>query len=494
MINPVELISRSRTRLARLAAARAVITGLPLVAVTLGLGASVNLAAASVCLNWGYRIAPEHAALLRAAAFGAAGVAAIATAGVAWRGWRRDNDFAQAAQRIDALIGAHQELLTLATLADPAHPAARDQRSPLFAVLWGRAITYLERFEPNRAFALAPGAPLRRSALLAGAAIVTLGLAMFALMRLPSPVQAAADRLRDLAGNTPATTTPAAEALAAAARDVANDLDNPRLPPQQKLAELEAIKREIEQVQQPPPNAQSGSSGNSQGQGKGNGNGAGDGSGGTGEGTGGGANDKGAGAGTGGAGQGNKSDQQHSSLKNDLAKAQAKLEADANSGKTETAEKQDQQGSGSVPQAGENPHQAGPGARPNGVDNVQLPESGRTGISTGAPASSNTTAHKDDTGTQGDTHLGDFPKAVAYERFYKLGDKGPPLDLKNARYVTFRLPPAVVAGNGEGRTVHDAGAPAAITPYTNAPLKEEPLTASSDEEQLLPPRYRDLIR
>ncbi len=83
---------------------------------------------------------------------------------------------------------------------------------------------------------------------------------------------------------------------------------------------------------------------------------------------------------------------------------------------------------------------------------------------------------------------------MAYERFYKLGDKGPPLDLKNARYVTFRLPPAVVAGNGEGRTVHDAGAPAAITPYTNAPLKEEPLTASSDEEQLLPPRYRDLIR
>ena len=494
MINPVELISRSRTRLARLAAARAVITGLPLVAVTLGLSASVNLVAAWVWQNWGYRIAPEHAALVRAAAFGAAGCGALATAGLAWRAWRRDNDFAQAAQKIDALIGAHQELLTLATLADPARPVAKDRRSPLFAILWGRAITYLERFEPKREFALAPGAPLKRSALLAAAAVVTLGLAMFALMRIPSPVQAAADRLRDLAGNTPTTNTPAAEALAAAARDVANDLDNPQLPPQQKLAELESIKREIEQVQQPPSTAQSGSSGNSQGQGKGNGNGAGDGSSGTGEGTGGGANDKGAGAGTGGGGKGNKSDQQHSSLKNDLAKAQAKLEAEATSSKSETAQNQGEKGSGLVPQAGENPHQAGPGARPNGADNVQLPEPGRLGLSTTAPASSNTTAHKDDTGAQGDTHLGDFPKAVAYERFYKLGDKGPPLDLKNARYVTFRLPPAVVAGNGEGRTVHDSGAPAAITPYTNAPLKEEPLTASPDEEQLLPPRYRDLIR
>lgn len=489
MINPVELISRSRSRLARLAAGRVAISGLPLVAVALGLGASVNPIAAWSWQRWGYRLAPADAMILRIAALSAAGLAAIATAVLAWRAWRRDNDFAQAAQKVDALISAHQEILTLATLADPARPAAHDGRSPLFALLWGRAVTYLERFEPNRAFPLAPGEPLKRAALGAGAAVVGLGLAMLALMRVPGAVPAAAERLRNFAENAATTNTLGAEQLAAAARDVANDLENPRLPPRQKLAELEALKRAIEKVP-PPLNAQTGS-GNSQGQGKGNGSGASEGSGGGG---GGGANDKGAGAETGGGGKGNKSDQQHMSLKNDLAKAQAKLEAEANSGKSESAQNQDRKGSGFVPQAGANPHQGGAQTRPNGTDNIQLPEPGKLGLSMTAPSSNNTTARKDDTGSQGDTHLGDFPKAVAYERFYKLGDKGPPLDLKDARYVTFRLPPAVAAGNGEGRTVHDSGAPAATTPYTNAPLKEAPLIASPDEEQLLPPRYRELIR
>jgi hypothetical protein len=90
--------------------------------------------------------------------------------------------------------------------------------------------------------------------------------------------------------------------------------------------------------------------------------------------------------------------------------------------------------------------------------------------------------------------LGEFPKAMTYERFYKQGDKGPPIELKDARYVTFRLPTAAASGQGDGRVVHDSAAPAATTPYTNAPLREQRLVASPDEEQLLPPRYRDLIR
>jgi hypothetical protein len=492
VINPIELISRSRSRLARLAAGRVAITGLPLVAVALGLGASVNPIAARAWQHWGYRLAPADATILRTAALSAAGLAALATAVQAWRAWRRANDFAQAAQQVDALIDAHQEILTLATLADPARPAAHDRRSPLFALLWRRAVAYLERFEPNRAFPLAPGEPLKRAALCAAAAAVVLGLAMLALMRIPSAVEAAAERLRNFAGSAATTNTPGAEQLAAAARDVANDLDNPRLPPRQKLAELEAIKREIEKIPQPPPNAQTGA-GKSQGEGKSNGNGAGQGSGGSGEGAGG-ANNKGAGAGTGGGGKSNKSEQHRMALKNDLAKAQAKLEAEANSGKSESAQNQDRKGSGFAPQAGANPHQGGAQTRPNGTDNIQLPEPGKLGLSMTTPSSNTTTAHKNDTGAQGDTHLGDFPKAAAYERFYKLGDKGPPLDLKNARYVTFRIPPAVAAGGGGGRTVHDSGASAATTPYTNAPLKAQPLVAAPDEEQLLPPRYRDLIR
>jgi hypothetical protein len=90
--------------------------------------------------------------------------------------------------------------------------------------------------------------------------------------------------------------------------------------------------------------------------------------------------------------------------------------------------------------------------------------------------------------------LGDFPKAANYERFYKLGEKGPPIDIRDARYVVFRMPAAVVSAGGEGKTVADASNPSASVPYTNVPLKEGQATASPDEQQLVPPRYRDLIR
>jgi hypothetical protein len=60
--------------------------------------------------------------------------------------------------------------------------------------------------------------------------------------------------------------------------------------------------------------------------------------------------------------------------------------------------------------------------------------------------------------------------------------------------VTFRLPTDTLAAGGEGKTVPDTGRPAAQTAYTNAPLREQRLAISPDERQLVPPRYRDLIR
>jgi hypothetical protein len=110
------------------------------------------------------------------------------------------------------------------------------------------------------------------------------------------------------------------------------------------------------------------------------------------------------------------------------------------------------------------------------------------------PSGDNPSGRKDDKGSQGDTHLGEIPKAVNYERFYNVGEKGPPIDIRDARYVTFRLPTDVVSGNGEGKTVRDTAHPTATTPYTNAPLKEQRLPVSPDEQQLVPPRYRDLIQ
>jgi hypothetical protein len=85
-----------------------------------------------------------------------------------------------------------------------------------------------------------------------------------------------------------------------------------------------------------------------------------------------------------------------------------------------------------------------------------------------------------------------MPKAGNYERFYKAGE-GPPLEIHDARYVTFRLPGAVVSSAGAGRTVADNDRPQATASYTNAPLKQQRLTDTPDERQLVPPRYRDLI-
>jgi len=70
---------------------------------------------------------------------------------------------------------------------------------------------------------------------------------------------------------------------------------------------------------------------------------------------------------------------------------------------------------------------------------------------------------------------------------------GLPIDLRDARYLIFRLPSATSAAGG-GKTVLDTERPAASTPYSNVPLKEERLEAAPDERQLVPPRYRDLIQ
>lgn len=93
----------------------------------------------------------------------------------------------------------------------------------------------------------------------------------------------------------------------------------------------------------------------------------------------------------------------------------------------------------------------------------------------------------------GDTHLGEFPKASNYQRFYKLGENGPAINVRDARYVTFRLP-TEIESPGEGAIVPDNSRLRAITPYTNAPLNQQRLPVSPDEQQLVPPRYRELIR
>ncbi len=499
MVNPVEVISRSSIRLARLAVVEVAAAWVLPIVLTLAFAFFQNRAKSLILNHYGYIIAPHRDSLLTAVVLALASCEVLALVWLGGRAWRKTHDFVATAQKIDEAIGAHQEVVTLATLADPAHPQPKEHRSPLFAMLWRRVIGHLEPFNPQQQFRFDAAEPLWRTSILTGAVMLSLALAMLALMRVPSVIEAAAYRMRQLADklDTPGATA-SDHQVAEALRDVAKDLDSPRVPPQQKLAELQSIKQEIARLDQQKASGQNGSGNGSGGNSSGSGEGTGKGTTGKGEGQGKGQNgaEKGEGSGSGGANKGAQSDKDSIRLQNDIAKAQAKLEEENNlANQSQVARNEGKTGSGLVPQPGSNPNQTGPQSKPNGTGNIQMPGGGKLADNRTPPGSTGTSPNSGDKGSQGDTHLGQFPKAANYERYYRLGDKGAPIDLKDARYVTFRLPTSIVAGGeASGKTVQDAGSPTAKTPYTNAPLKEERVAASPDEEQLLPPRYRDLIR
>lgn len=488
MLNPIDVIGLSRRRLVRLAILRtALYASIPLIA-TLAAALGVDVIGMIVAERWGYVLEAVRAAGLRDAIVGLAGAEIAMTALLAWLAARKADDFIGTAERIDGLAGCHQEILTLATLSDPAKPQARELRTPLFPMLWRRAIAYLEGFEPKREFRLEFGEPLKRSSLFAIGAVMLLGLATFALIRPPTPAEALARRLRELARALDTPSSAPGRQIAEAARYVAKDLENPELPPERKVAELQTLKQALEKYQaQNQSGSGNGSSGGGGGSGKGNGSGSGEGQG-PGKGAGGG------GQGQGGGGKSGKTQSQMLELRNDISKAQAQMQMEAGKGEqSKVAQRQNgEKGTGLAPKEGNNPNQAGPQPKPGGAGNIELPQPGSLAQNQ-ARSGNKQSNRKDDKGSQGDTHLGDFPKAANYERFYKLGEKGPPVDIRDARYVVFRLPTAATSAGSEGRIVADSGRPIASTAYTNAPLKEQRLPVSPDEQQLVPPRYRDLI-
>ena len=86
-----------------------------------------------------------------------------------------------------------------------------------------------------------------------------------------------------------------------------------------------------------------------------------------------------------------------------------------------------------------------------------------------------------------------FPTSTNSQRFLKPGEKGSTVDIKDARYVMFRLPGAPASGSG-GKTVLDTDRPKATTAYVNAPLAPtSDDRAARRDDNLVPPRYRDMI-
>ena len=143
---------------------------------------------------------------------------------------------------------------------------------------------------------------------------------------------------------------------------------------------------------------------------------------------------------------------------------------------------------------GEKPNQPGAANQPTNTGGNKIAKPGENAAQTEKSGEGGKETAKNDKGSiKGDTRLGEFPAPVRYERFYKPGEHGPPVEIRDARYVRFRLPTAPAAG-GTGKTVLDTERPAASTPYANVPLKEQNLEATPDERQQIPPRYRDLIQ
>jgi hypothetical protein len=490
VINPVEQIVAARRRLKRIAAVRA---GLALFApalTALVLAAALGPIGTATWERMGFVLAPARLGALRLVLL-AAGVAALAgCALLAWRAYREADDFLDAAGRVDDAVNGHQEIVTLASLADPAMPQAqRAQRTPLFPLLWRRAVDYLERFDPKSAFAFEVRRPLRRSLPIAAAMVVVLAAVALALVRPPTAEQLQARKLRAAAQQLADSPSPANKELASKILAAADAMENPKLPPQEKLERLAEAMRELQKQQRQgssPQQSAKNASGSGSGNGKGNsGKGSGQG------------NGQGNGQGQGpGNGQGKsqeqnpngpKSDQQIVELRNDISKAQAQIET--GSGANKNAPKPGQGEKGNALKPGKNPNEKGPSPQPDAMAQGKIPRPDTS--AKGQMPKGGANSGKNEKGGHGDTHLGEFPVAENFQRFYKPGE-GAPIEIRDARYVVFRLPTEVVSASG-GKIVLDTNRPTASVPYANVPLKAERLDATPQERQLVPPRYRDLI-
>ncbi len=455
--------------------------------------------------RWGYVLAPERAAMVEGAMLIVAALAALIGVALAIRAWSRANDFILAASEVDDAVGGHQQILTLATLANPAQPQpSTSERSPLFPLLWRAALGFLTGFDPRRAFPLALGRPLVRSSALGMILGAVMILATLGLVRPPTPLQATAERLRALANEIASTSTDSSDlALASEVRGLADTLSNPNLPPEKKLEQLQELMKKVERrrneqkqngsgAQASKSSGSGGSSpspeskGESKGKGQGKGTGAGTAEGSSNSAKGGAQNQQGK------TGNNNhKREGQSIELQNELAKAQAQVEtANANNPSPENKPGQ-QEAKSAAPKPGTNPNQKGSGAQPNSNQPGNIPQQGAAGQKNIPQPGGNRNAQQDKGSNRGDTKLGEFPAPAKYQRYLKPGEKGE-LDIRDARYVMFRLPSATPVGAG-GTSVIDKSRAKATTPYVNAPLKESGADAPPDERQMIPPRYRELI-
>ena len=310
------------------------------------------------------------------------------------------------------------------------------------------------------------------------------------------------------------------KALADTIREAADALENPKLPQEEKMKRLEDAMRQAKRAAEKRNNSESGKnqaagkssaqngkgSGKTNGQGNSSGNGSGQGKSESGSGQTLGGNNSGSGKGGGGNNSGknqnggtsanndknqNKTDQQNIQLQNELAKAEAQVETANPKNPGPDSKPGDDKNQSGANKPGDKPDEnSGSHLDPNRPGSV--PKAGANGDRNIPSAGGNPKNNRDMGSNLGDTHLGEMPTSTNAQRFLKPGDKGTTVDIKDARYVMFRLPGAPSSGSG-GKTVLDTDRPTATTAYVNAPLAPTSDDAPPDERQLVPPRYRDMI-
>jgi hypothetical protein len=459
----------------------------------------------------GYLLAPNVMLDARVAMAAAGIIAVLIGAFRGWRAYSASDDFVGAAIQVDARVHANEQVVTLATLSDPAAPeASRPARSPLFPVLWRNVTAVLNSFNPEKEFAVQVKGPLEKSSLPSAAIAIALGIAMLALIRPPSPLDKTAMELRKLADKIEASATSSEEKqIAQKIKRVAINLTNSNLTPEEKEKELDAVLAEVEKKEASAGDQAAGAASGSKGSGAGTssssaaggseGKGEGGQSQGQGKGTGKGEGKGGSGSAQNAQNKGSKKNGQNNNngtadtieLKNELAKAQAQVQTEDIAANQAPNKPSPDAKTAQAPQPGNNPNQQGGSTKnPNekGSAPMPVPQAGNNA----ANKMPNGQGKQPNGGTGGDTHLGEFPTAANYERFLKPGEKGMGLNLNDARYVVFKIPSGPASGD-EGKTVIDTERPKATTAYTNAPLAPTADTAPPDERQLVPPRYRDLI-
>jgi hypothetical protein len=471
--------------------------------------------------RYGYALAPDRATVLSLGLIGAGLVVLAAGMVMAWRAYRRGNDFVGAAAELDDRLECNQEIITFATLANPSTPeSSRARRTPLFPILWRRAIALFGGLDVREEFRLEVGEPLKRSSILAGVVALAMVLATLGLVRAPTPENREAAKLRAIAEEIAKTATSTDDTeLADKIRQAADALENSKLPPEEKKKRIEDAMQQADKAAQKRNNSQSGKNqgtgksnaqngkGNGAGKGQGSSSGAGSGEGkaGTGAGQTVGGNNPGPGKGGNGNNSGkheggkesannnqNKGNQSNIELQNELAKAEAQVETANAKNPGPDSKPGDDKNQGGANKAGDKIDQNKTGSQPDPSHPGDIPKPGANGDRNVPAAGGNPKNNKDMGSNMGDTHLGEMPTSTNAQRYLKPGEKGSTVDIKDARYVMFRIPGAPTSGEG-GKTVLDTDRPKATTAYVNGPLAPTSDNAPPDERQLVPPRYRDMI-